>query len=56
MYSASWFKHHIEEEEGDILPQAQDSDVDWEALNAKVIKRREQLMSWQKVAFDLGIG
>ncbi len=38
-------KHHIQEEEGEILPQAQDSDLDWEALDAKVMTRREQLMS-----------
>ena len=45
MCSARLVKHHIEEEEGDNLPQAQDSDLDWQALDAKVMKRREQLMS-----------
>ena len=64
-------KHHIEEEEGEILPQAQDSDLDWQALDAKVMKRREQLMSSGSVSsrkakgrpaaagrsrLDLGIG
>jgi hemerythrin-like domain-containing protein len=36
-------KHHVEEEEGEILPAAEKSDVDWEALEAKVMKRKEQL-------------
>jgi hemerythrin-like domain-containing protein len=36
-------KHHVEEEEGEILPAAEKSDVDWDALEAKVVKRKEQL-------------
>src|SRR5688572_24449985 len=38
-------KHHIEEEEGEILPQAENSNLDWEALGARVMTRRDQLMS-----------
>ena len=38
-------KHHIEEEEGEMLPKAEDSEIDWEALEVKVMKRREALMS-----------
>ena len=36
---------HIEEEEGKILPQAEESSIDWEDLNARVLKRKEQLMA-----------
>jgi hemerythrin-like domain-containing protein len=37
-------KHHIEEEEGEMLPKAGKSDIDWEALEVAVIKRKEQLV------------
>ena len=36
-------KHHIEEEEGEMLPEAEKSDIDWEELTAQVTKRKEQL-------------
>jgi hemerythrin-like domain-containing protein len=36
-------KHHIEEEENEMLPKAEEADLDWAALEAKVMKRREQL-------------
>jgi hemerythrin superfamily protein len=38
-------KHHIEEEEGEMLPQAEESDIDWDDLTAQVMKRKTQLMS-----------
>jgi hemerythrin superfamily protein len=38
-------KHHIEEEEGEILPQAEQEDIDWEALEVKVMKRKEALVA-----------
>ncbi|MCC2640133.1 MAG: Hemerythrin cation binding region [Nitrospira sp.] len=38
-------KHHIEEEENEMLPQAEQSDIDWEALEVRVIKRKEALMA-----------
>lgn len=38
-------KHHIEEEEGEILPKAQQSDIDWEALEAAVIKRKDSVLT-----------
>jgi hypothetical protein len=38
-------KHHIEEEEGEMLPKAEDSDIDWESLEARVVKRKEALMA-----------
>ena len=37
-------KHHIEEEEGEMLPLAEESSIDWERLEAQVMKRKEQLM------------
>jgi hemerythrin-like domain-containing protein len=37
--------HHVDEEEGEILPAAEKSDVDWDTLEAKVMKRKEQLIS-----------
>jgi hypothetical protein len=36
-------KHHIEEEEGEMLPKAQESDIDWEKLETTVMKRRETM-------------
>ena len=38
-------KHHIEEEEGEILPKAEKSDIDWEALETAVMKRKETLVT-----------
>ena len=37
-------KHHIKEEEDEMLPKAEESDIDWEDLSARVMKRKEQLM------------
>jgi hypothetical protein len=38
-------KHHIKEEESDMLPKAEDCDIAWEALYSQVAKRKEQLMA-----------
>ena len=38
-------KHHIEEEEGEMLPKAEKSDIDWEKLETTVMKRKEALLS-----------
>ncbi len=38
-------KHHIEEEEGEMFPKAQESEVNWEKLETAVMKRRETLTS-----------
>lgn len=38
-------KHHIKEEESDMLPKAEDCDIAWEELHAQVVKRKEQLMA-----------
>ena len=34
-------KHHIEEEEGEMLPKAQESEIDWEKPETAGMKRRE---------------
>jgi hemerythrin-like domain-containing protein len=38
-------KHHIEEEEGEILPEAEKSNIDWDDLESRVMKRKEELMT-----------
>ena len=38
-------KHHIEEEEGEMLPKAQKSEIDWETLETAVMKRKETLVN-----------
>ena len=38
-------KHHIEEEENEMLPQAEESDLDWESLETRVMKQKEALMT-----------
>lgn len=38
-------KHHIEEEEGEMLPKAQKSEIDWETLETAVLKRKETLVN-----------
>jgi len=37
-------KHHVREEEGEILPKAQKAQIDWEHLYERVLRRKEQLM------------
>jgi hypothetical protein len=36
-------KHHVKEEEGEMFPKAQKANLDWEAPNAEVHKRKGQL-------------
>ncbi len=38
-------KHHIKEEEGQMLPKAEKCDIDWDDLTNQVMKRKEQLMA-----------
>jgi hemerythrin superfamily protein len=49
-------KHHIEEEEGEILPKAEESSLDWDELEAQVTKKKEQLMSKSKSGRSSGKG
>jgi hemerythrin superfamily protein len=37
-------KHHIKEEESEILPKAEGSDIEWDKLETQVMKRKEQLI------------
>jgi hypothetical protein len=36
-------KHHIEEEESEMLPKAQDADLDQERLGEEMTERKEEL-------------
>jgi hemerythrin superfamily protein len=36
-------RHHIKEEESEMLPKAEDCEIDWESLCSQVMKRKEQL-------------
>lgn len=38
-------KHHIQEEEDEMFPKAEACDIDWESLEATVLKRKETLMA-----------
>jgi hypothetical protein len=38
-------QHHIKEEEAEMLPKAEGSDIDWDRLETQVTKRKDQLMS-----------
>ena len=38
-------KHHVEEEEGEMLPKAEHCDIDWDALEVKVTKKKQALMA-----------
>ena len=38
-------KHHIEEEESEMLPKAEHHDIDWDALEVKVMKRKQVLLA-----------
>jgi len=38
-------KHHVKEEEGEMFPKAQKAKIDWEALKAEVLERKNQLMA-----------
>ncbi len=38
-------KHHIEEEEGEMFPRAQEGNIDWEELETAVMKRKETVVN-----------
>lgn len=38
-------KHHVKEEEGTMFPEAENADLDWEALAQKAMARKEALMA-----------
>ena len=37
-------KHNVKEEEGEMFPKAEKAKIDWEALKAEVMERKEQLV------------
>ena len=37
--------HHADEEEDEMLPKAEDTNLDWKALEGRVMKRREVLLA-----------
>lgn len=37
-------KHHIEEEEGETFPQAEQADIDWSEIGQEAVTMREKLM------------
>lgn len=45
LLSLASVKHHIEEEESEMLPKADECDINWQALEKEVLKRKEQLLS-----------
>jgi hypothetical protein len=38
-------KHHIREEEGEMLPAAEDTQIDWDALEKKVMERKRHSLA-----------
>jgi uncharacterized protein YqeY len=38
-------RHHIKEEEGEMLPEAKKAELDWEALGLRMVRRKNELMA-----------
>lgn len=42
---AEYIEHHVKEEEGELLPKVQKSDLDLDALGEEMAQRKEELMA-----------
>jgi hypothetical protein len=38
-------RHHIKEEENEVLPKAKELDIDFEALGQRMLERKEELLA-----------
>ena len=48
-------RHHIKEEESEMFPKAEDCEIDWDALCAQVVKRKEQLIAKTSATFKTSL-